>query len=340
MTVKQFVDKYTGQKVDFDGHYGGQCFDLYRQYVADVLRHAQAYPAPAKPELGRGAADLWTGFNTTPQLRDNYTKITNTADFVPIEGDVMIWNRRAGGGHGHVAIVVGDDHTLDYFHSLDQNWSKLSFTEIVKHDYKNVYGVLRPNVLSKPDPMPEKTYTEEQMTEVRLERDRNWMLYQAEKEKSDNLKSQIDFLNDEVSRLGGENDGYKAQVKKLRSTYDSFVSDLVKALGIVKGTDSEIDASDVIAKVEELLGIEDQLSKLKKDYIQLEKKSALERDELKIEMDKLRSEIAAQQKQNEQLLSRIDDLESRLESSEQIVELSTRFSTVVENILSIFKRKK
>ena len=37
MTLTQFIKKYLGTKVDFDGKYGAQCVDLYRQYCAEVL---------------------------------------------------------------------------------------------------------------------------------------------------------------------------------------------------------------------------------------------------------------------------------------------------------------
>ena len=32
MTLEEFVNKYIGRKVDFDGAYGAQCVDLFRQY--------------------------------------------------------------------------------------------------------------------------------------------------------------------------------------------------------------------------------------------------------------------------------------------------------------------
>ena len=36
MTLLEFVNKHIGKKVDFDGYYGPQCVDLYRQYCQDV----------------------------------------------------------------------------------------------------------------------------------------------------------------------------------------------------------------------------------------------------------------------------------------------------------------
>ena len=37
MTLDEFVKKYNGKKVDYDGRYGCQCVDLFRQYCEDVL---------------------------------------------------------------------------------------------------------------------------------------------------------------------------------------------------------------------------------------------------------------------------------------------------------------
>ena len=37
MTLDEFVEKYNGKKIDYDGHYGAQCVDVFRQYCKDVL---------------------------------------------------------------------------------------------------------------------------------------------------------------------------------------------------------------------------------------------------------------------------------------------------------------
>lgn len=143
LTFKQFFDKYNGKKCDFDNAYQGQCVDLFRAYCAEVLGVPQAYPVPQYPDRGRGAADFWTGYETTPQLKDNFDKILNTPEFIPQDGDVVIWNRKAGGGHGHIAICILPTGNLDHFFSFDQNWKTISVCEVIDHTYTNVYGVLR-----------------------------------------------------------------------------------------------------------------------------------------------------------------------------------------------------
>ena len=37
MELSDFVRKYDGCKVDFDGVYGAQCVDLFRQYAKECL---------------------------------------------------------------------------------------------------------------------------------------------------------------------------------------------------------------------------------------------------------------------------------------------------------------
>lgn len=135
MNLHEFIEKYVGKKVDWDGAYGGQCVDLFRQYVHDVLELSQ-------PKGVVGAADFWSNYESDPILNQNFEKIPNTPDFIPEAGDVVLWTRRAGDGYGHVAIYIEGD--INQFTSLDQNWPTLSKVTRTIHNYNNVYGVLRP----------------------------------------------------------------------------------------------------------------------------------------------------------------------------------------------------
>jgi surface antigen len=105
MTLEQFVAKYNGKPIDFDGAYGNQCVDLYRQYVKEVLNLPQTPPVV-------GAKDIWT--SNTP----NFDKITNTPTGIPPVGAIMIWGSRYG-AFGHVAIVTAA--TLNTFTCFSQN---------------------------------------------------------------------------------------------------------------------------------------------------------------------------------------------------------------------------
>jgi len=135
MNFDEFIAKYLGKKVDFDGAYGGQCVDLFRQYNKDCLGIAQ-------PRGVNGAADFWTNYDSDPNLKNNFDKIPNTPTGLPQKGDVMFWNKNAGGGFGHVAIYIQGN--VNSFVSLDQNWPTLDKVTKTTHDYKNVLGWMRP----------------------------------------------------------------------------------------------------------------------------------------------------------------------------------------------------
>jgi len=135
MTLNTFITKYNGKKLDWDNAYGGQCVDLFRFYVHEVLDKPQPKPVV-------GAADFWTNYDIDPNLKNNFEKILNTPVNVPKKGDVMIWSKKAGGGFGHVGMFIEGD--VNRFKSFDQNWRALNVSEPTEHNYTNVLGWLRP----------------------------------------------------------------------------------------------------------------------------------------------------------------------------------------------------
>jgi hypothetical protein len=122
-------------KWDFDGMYDCQCVDLARFYFRDVLEIPQPKGLPV------GARELYEKFESDPVLFRYFTRIPNTPDAVPEAGDVMLWDKNAGSGCGHVAIFL--EGNVKTFRSLDQNWTPFK-TTIVHHGYSNVLGWLRP----------------------------------------------------------------------------------------------------------------------------------------------------------------------------------------------------
>lgn len=128
MTLEEFVDKYTNKKVDFDGKWPGECVDLARQYIKDVLK------APQWPPV-EGAADMW---DTYP--KDAYKRFKCVTGASPQPGDIVIWSRDMG-KYGHVAIALeGHQH---FFVSLDQNFPLGSKVHKQQHQYTHVLGWFR-----------------------------------------------------------------------------------------------------------------------------------------------------------------------------------------------------
>ena len=139
MTYDEFVRAYNGKATDYDGAYGAQCVDLIKAYLNKVFG--------IKPSSWGNAKYYWLNFSKHSELTKNFTKIENTPSFVPKKGDIMVWNGNVGGGCGHVAICTGEGNTSE-FYSYDQNWNGKEMHK-VKHDYDDVYGVLRPKDQSK-----------------------------------------------------------------------------------------------------------------------------------------------------------------------------------------------
>ena len=136
LTYDQFVAKWTGKEADWDNFYQGQCVDLFRYYCDEVLEIRQ-------PDGVFGAANFWYDFYDDPILVKNFERISNTPDFLPLKGDVGIWDWAISGGWGHIGMTNGDSN-LNTFKSFDQNWFTLSVCEMVQHSYNKFLGVLRP----------------------------------------------------------------------------------------------------------------------------------------------------------------------------------------------------
>jgi hypothetical protein len=139
MNFNEFITKYNGKPVDFDGMYSNQCVDLMREYIARVV---------AQPQGQAGAADFWTAYDKDPVLKLLFDKIPNTPNGIPQPGDIMFWNKNKGGGYGHVAIFISGD--VKKFISFDQNWGKPINKNMndpckkVTHDYTDILGWLHP----------------------------------------------------------------------------------------------------------------------------------------------------------------------------------------------------
>lgn len=139
MTYDEFVKQYNGKGTDYDKAYGVQCVDLIKLYLDKVFG--------IKAGSWGNAKYYWINFNSISGLKNNFTKISNTATFIPQKGDIMVWNGNVGNNCGHIAICTGEG-TTSYFYSYDQNWNGKEMHK-VKHEYDNVYGVLRPKDQSK-----------------------------------------------------------------------------------------------------------------------------------------------------------------------------------------------
>ena len=133
MTLDEFVKKYNAKKVDYDGRYGAQCVDLFRQYCKDVLNI---------PHTGGviGAAELFTEYEKMP-LEQKYFEKIEADKQTPIEGDVVIFKPTAKNKFGHVAIVLSADKlSMTVF---EQDGFAQTGAYITERKYYNALGFLR-----------------------------------------------------------------------------------------------------------------------------------------------------------------------------------------------------
>ena len=100
MTLEEFVRKYNGKKVDYDGVYGAQCVDLFRQYTKECLG-IKEHTGPCA--TSRGAKDLFLDYDKMPVEKKYFTRSKGKA-YQP--GDVLIWDRTEKNQYGHVAIFL------------------------------------------------------------------------------------------------------------------------------------------------------------------------------------------------------------------------------------------
>lgn len=134
MVLDEFVKKYEGKKVDYDGRYGAQCVDLFRQYCKDVLN---------VPHTGGvvGACELYTKYEAMPPEVKHFERIPYKAGMLPAAGDVVIFKPTTKNKFGHVAIVLSADNLS--MTVLEQDGFAQTGTYITEHKYYNALGFLR-----------------------------------------------------------------------------------------------------------------------------------------------------------------------------------------------------
>ena len=132
MTLLEFVQKHIKTKVDFDGAYGAQCVDLFRQYCKDVL---------GIPHTGAvaGAKDLVERYGDLPKERGHFALIKWR--YGGQRGDVAVWGATKGNPYGHVAIVL--ETQIDTLVVFEQDGFAQDGAKLVERSVDGVIGYLR-----------------------------------------------------------------------------------------------------------------------------------------------------------------------------------------------------
>lgn len=268
MTLQGFVDKYLGKKVDWDNFYGGQCVDLYRQYVHEVLGYPQSPPV-------RGAANIWDTVDTK-----YYEKINNDPDAVPEPGDIVIWNTNAGGGYGHVAIFLDGD--VNSFTSLDQNWPTLSKVTKTKHNYSNIIGWLRPKEKPMAEGMielPSKTFEELVGKSSRLDAIRTTIGTDSATE----IKKDYDEYKATISQKNEEIRNERERADLARKELNNVVREASIALNTVQ------EPTQVIAALKKVKPDLERIEDLERTVAELQLSAGKEKESLLEEIARLKA---------------------------------------------------
>lgn len=101
MTVEEFVKKHNGKKVDYDGVFGAQCVDLFRQFSEECLGIPEHIGSCS---TSGGAKDLFLDYPKMPLEKKYFDRLRNKGN---VPGDILIWNSTEKNEFGHVAIYLG-----------------------------------------------------------------------------------------------------------------------------------------------------------------------------------------------------------------------------------------
>ena len=238
MTLQEFIDKWLGKKCDWDGYYGGQCVDLFRQYVQEVLVFPQ-------PKGVTGAKDFWTNYDTDPALYEHYEKIPNTPEGLPSKGDVVIWNGKAGSGYGHVAIFISGD--LQKFTSFDENWPTLDKCTLTDHNYTNVSGWLHPI---------KEDNCEDALIEMRESRNKWKLQCEEDKEKyakdiadkNEHIKLMQSTMAEQNVQLSSNTQTIKDMTLENKRLLDDSAALRAEYVALTTSSDKEIDTLNDVVK--------------------------------------------------------------------------------------------
>lgn len=134
MTHNQYINKYNGKYIDYDGSFGSQCVDLMRSYVKEVVG---LNPYIAIPTRGY-AKDIFKRFVNN----HHYTKVYNSPTNVPKQGDIIFWGTYpfVTGIAGHVGIV--ESANVNNFVVFNQNYPTNTPCQMRKFSYKGIMGWL------------------------------------------------------------------------------------------------------------------------------------------------------------------------------------------------------
>ncbi len=132
--LSMFVARWNGRKCDFDGAFGAQCVDLFRQCSSEVYK---------TPHTGvvDGAKDLFLQYEQLPGEMAFYTRVKNAQKTRYKPGDFLVWDATDKNKYGHVAILLAP-LAMDFI-VFEQNGIAQDGAKIALRTRSNLLGALR-----------------------------------------------------------------------------------------------------------------------------------------------------------------------------------------------------
>lgn len=278
ITFDEFIKKYDGKAIDFDGAYGNQCFDLYRQYCKEVLGIPQSPPTGTT-----GAVTIATNY-----LKEYLDKYENTPTGVPEKGDIVVWGKTYG-PYGHVAVFIEGD--VNSFISFDQNDPIGTLCHKQKHTYKGVLCWLRLKTMTK-------TYTQEEWDKLRAENQDNWDKWQAELLKNAGLKEQLKLAQDKhqslIEYIITKIAPLRAFIDQSEESAKGAIIELVSLVDTLNKTISD-NKKQAEKKEQELVKVNEalqgKLETLQEQFDRMKDKHAQEMDAMQEKIDKVQEKV-------------------------------------------------
>lgn len=137
-TLAEFITKYNNKYIEVaDPSSYAQCFDLVLKWCSEIDVPTNIFPFMY-------AYQIYTDFGT--EQAKYFTRIYNSPDAVPKEGDVLVWGNSYNYAGGHTGIFKsGDVWTLTAF---EQNDPFKTPSHLKSYDYRYILGWLRPKYYS------------------------------------------------------------------------------------------------------------------------------------------------------------------------------------------------
>lgn len=163
MTYQEFVSKYNGQKIDYDGYYGSQCWDLAQFYITEVLG------LPSSIISGCGVVK---NLVHAPKLSEMLKYFDEVRTDNMKQGDICIWDF---GDAGHIAIFDHFDSNSNqcYYFSQNPNACKIMPFNANGHHAFRLKGSDLPSITSTVARDESKNQIEVKVDKLNVRQDNN-----------------------------------------------------------------------------------------------------------------------------------------------------------------------